>query len=191
MIDNKVKSRIVTTYRSASGEQMREGISWYPRYHRLAANSPVGSIKGAGVMAAISPNKRPKHIMSAAQKIFLMGTADKTGLGSDKANRILKGECPTKVLGGRLTLGLYESILYPHGDITPRVDKYSYELAIGKLVDRSVFERTMRNDNEFKIFADSYRAAADELSVSVPQVQAITWCVWRDKFYPRAQTKKD
>ena len=183
-----MQKNIIGVYRSATGAQMREGIDWYPGLQEVARNSDKNLTKSVGVMAAISPLKSRKHLIGAVPKIFLSGTADKTGLGADKGDRILRGECPTQVLGGQLVLSLFDSIMYPHGDINPRLDKFSYEVAVGRKVERSEYNSGMRRISEE--MSKAYREVALELNVSVPQLQAITWCVWRDTVYPNADIRK-
>lgn len=162
----------------ATDEEWREGTSWYADAHALALElSPDDVWRASGVIAAFSPMKRWETNVSLARRAFSTGTATgHTRAMNGLAQRILDGEPPMSVLKGDKTRSFCEAIaLEGMGDIAT-IDRHAHDIAMGCVFredDRTIGKRL------FRAMSDAYHVAARESSLSVNQIQAVTWVTWR------------
>ena len=92
--------------------------------------------------------------------------------------RILAGEKPLDVLGGRKVRAFYKAIVAPHGTSEPVIDRHAIAIYMG----RQVSERELlmvQNDKVMDRIQKAYKKASYELEVHHHKVQAITWSEWR------------
>src|SRR5882757_7454397 len=87
---------ILPVYRAARDEHIVAGLAWYADAHTFALSIAHGDVvKGAGVIAALSPQTSWATNMVIASRAFVEGFASgQTGANVDKANRIINGEHP-------------------------------------------------------------------------------------------------
>lgn len=171
---------IIAVYRGAVGWHVQEGISWYPDAHQIARDlSPANVAMGAGVIAAFSPQTPWGRNLTCAHKAFADGFASgHTGTVIKKVNLILSGADPETTLGGEKTTNFFRNIMRPLGnDVT--IDRHAYGIACGEPMGKRPLTLINRK-NGYEMFADLYREAAAIVGVAVPQLQAITWLVWRE-----------
>lgn len=179
---------ILAPYRAARPEQIAAGLAWYADAHTFALSIANGDlVKGAGVIAALSPQTSWAQNMVLASRAFVEGFASgQTGANVEKANRILNGESPDEVLGwnnpkaksGHKVRNFFRNIVDPTGPECT-IDRHAFDIAVGFETD-SATRGQLGRVGQYDIFADCYREAAKILGVPVAVVQAVTWVVWRE-----------
>ena len=120
---------------------------------------------------------------------MLIGTGYATGqtsVNNEKALRILEGEYPLDVLGGRKVVPFYKAIVNPTGDNPTVVDRHASAVYMG----RSLQERELNQLQSpviYKRISGAYVHAAKVRGVHPNVLQAQTWLQWRlDKGITRA-----
>lgn len=183
-----VVENILAPYRAARPEQISAGVQWYADAHTFALVIANGDlVKGAGVVAALSPQTSWAQNMTIAARAFADGFASgQTGANVEKANRILKGESPEDVLGwtnpnaksGHKVRNFYRNIVDPTGpEVT--IDRHAFDIAVGEETD-SATRGQLGRVGQYDLFADIYRQAAELVGVAPATMQAVTWLVWRE-----------
>lgn len=171
---------ILAVYRNARPEHLAAGLQWYPDAHTFARALSKGDVsKGAGVIAALSPQTSWAQNMTLASRAFVEGTATgHTGDALGKANRILAGEPPLDVLGGSKVRSFYANIVDPIGpDVT--IDRHAHDIAVGMPTDNKARGQLSRK-GVYELFADTYREVSALVSIPVAALQAVTWVAWRE-----------
>lgn len=183
MTDKPLVSNVLAVYNGASADAMRDGLSWYLDAHNYArVMLPHHVEMGAGIIAALSPmNGWENNKRKAAQLVRQNGDGTGCGLYRNvaKAVRIYNGETPLDVLGGDKVRAFYQTILDPHGDIDPVIDRHAFDIAVGERTDekrRGILSRK----GVYSEFAHVYREAALIAGIGSAQMQAITWVAWRE-----------
>lgn len=167
---------IIRAYRSATPGQVQRGRTWYATAHELATVLADGATrKGAGVLAALSANKRWTLNCALAERAFKIGRP--TGHVRDalrKAERIMLGEDPEDVLPmGSKTGMFFRCIADPSDPDAVVIDRHAHDIAVGETYgDR---ERGLSNANRYALLAHCYREAAQRLGELPSTVQAVTW----------------
>lgn len=188
--DTPLVSNVLAVYNGATAHQIREGLTWYHDAHnfaRILAGGNSGQFgfdakvaRAAGVIAAISPNTSWSANKTLARKAYVTGGA---GVGFPdkvtKVTRILSGEHPLDVLGGDKVRSFYSTILDPHGDTRPTIDRHAFDIAVGERRDESD-RGALGRKGVYEVFADVYRDAARIAGIGAPQMQAITWVTWKE-----------
>ncbi len=171
--------RAVLSY--ATPDQITEGMTWYARAHEIAAAHGDGDVwRSAGVFAAFSPQTPwNRNIMLATTALDNNRAPEGGTLGNSirAAARILAGEHSLDVLGGLKTRAFCDNIATAGVSDEITVDVHAFSIAMGTPVPAS--KMTMGK----RLYADiafAYREVAEDISVHGPQVQAITWVVWRE-----------
>lgn len=181
-----ITHNILRTYEAATPIEAARGHEWYDLAHLFADKISHGEIKkGAGVIAALSPQKDWLENMYLAQRAFEDGRASgHMGAFVKKADRILDGEEPLDVLGGNKVRAFYKLILDPTNAHDVCIDRHAFDIAVGEVTDdkaRKVLERARGYD----LIANLYRQVAKKVEVLPSQLQATTWVSWR-----KAKSKK-
>jgi len=179
---------IISVYRAARPEQIAAGLAWYPEAHDLAVLLAGGDLaKGAGVIAALSPQTSWSQNVKLATRAFTDGKASgQTGANVSKANRIMAGESPEDVLGwndpkaksGHKVRNFFRNIVNPVGPECT-IDRHAHDIAVGRQTD-NMTRGQLGRVGVYDLFADCYREAARRLGVPVAVLQAVTWVVWRE-----------
>lgn len=179
---------ILAVYRGARPEHIVAGMAWYGEaraFASLIANGDV--IKGAGVIASLSPQTSWAQNMTLATRAFSDGFASgHTGDNVTKANRILQGESPDEVLGwnnpkaksGHKVRNFFRNIVNPTGDECT-IDRHAFNIAVGHVSEKGSIGQLSRV-GQYDLFADTYRLVAAHVGIPVAALQAITWVVWRE-----------
>lgn len=184
--DTPSVSNVLAVYNGASAHNLREGLSWYLDAHAeaiiLSNLSGLSVSQTAGIIAALSPmNGWENNKRKARQLIAQHGDGTGCGLFRNvaKAVRIYNGEDSLDVLGGDKVRAFFATILDPHGDIDPVIDRHAFDIAVGERTDekrRGILSRK----GVYSEFANVYREAAKIAGIGSAQMQAITWVAWRE-----------
>ncbi|MFE5369226.1 DUF7178 family protein [Streptomyces mirabilis] len=167
---------IIDAYRSATPEQVARGRRWYATAHELAAMLADGETrKGAGVIAALSANKRWSDNVRLARGAFKIGRP--SGHFRDalrKAERIMRGDDPEDVLPMGLKTGhFFRCIADPSDPDAVVIDRHAHDIAVGEIYGSR--ERGLTTPNRYALLAHCYREAAQRLGELPSTVQAVTW----------------
>lgn len=180
---------ILKTYRAGSEEQYAAGIDWYSDAHNLAIDIADGDVwKGAGVIAAYSPLTPWWRNIELATDSLNTGIArtDTLGNSARAAQRIIDGEHPLDVLKGDKTRAFCENIALNGVSDNVTVDVHAFSIAHGTPIPSSQLKM---GKNLYREIADSYRRAAARENLMPTQMQAITWVIWRDRYFKKAARK--
>lgn len=196
MTDIPKVSNVLAVYNGASADALREGLSWYLDAHNfawlLAETWPNGQSvmpmigirhkRAAGIIAALSPMNHWENNKRKAMQLIRQN-GDGTGCGLyrnvDKAMRIYNGADPLDILGGNKVRAFYSTILDPHGDIDPVIDRHAFDIAVGEQTDEKR-RGALSRKGVYAEFAAVYREAALVAGIGSAQMQAITWVAWRE-----------
>jgi len=189
---------ILAVYDLATTGERREGMEWYNRANRVAAD--IASEHGisletaAGVIAALSPNNRwERNIVDAENVIraFSIGGAEEAenvkvctyGKMRTKAIQILEATSivdHASILNGRKITAFYRCIIGCSDAVC--IDGHAYSIWFG---DRLTMKQVPNIGKKLyaEIVSDYVEAARilseNGTSVTAFEVQAITWCAWR------------
>lgn len=171
---------VLATYEAANSQRTREGRTWYNRANRFAGTIANGDTRqGAGVIAALSPQKQWVDNQWLAVRAFQTGVA--TGQvfrANGVAQRILDGEDPDVVLSGPKVRAFFSLIADPHMSLAVCVDRHAHDIAVGRITDEKT-RKILERKGGYDYVASVYTTAADVIGVLPSSVQAVTWCHWR------------
>jgi hypothetical protein len=177
-------SRHIERYYTELPEEHRNGGAlWYHRAANLAEDIGRGNLhKGAGIIAALSPQTGWAHNVEIAKKA---GRGNFSGLHTgdniEKAKRIYEGEDPMDILGGHKVRNFYQNISRPDDPEPVTIDRHAHDIAINKRLGGPVGKdvRGLSSDNRYQHFLDAYHSAAHRLDEPrTNSVQAATWLHW-------------
>lgn len=176
-------SKVEQLFKQASRHQLEEGLRWYEEANRIAlgmarlASKPLSAM--AGVIASLSPSTSWERNLEEAYALSLGQPINHTTYPNNvlKAKRILAGEEPLSVLGGRKVRAFYSLILNPSSE----------EVCIDRHALRACTRRRWQSDQEHVRFLKSqydrcamaYRVVARKHSIRPHQAQAVVWTVQR------------
>lgn len=175
-------SRIIAAWERATPDQRAEGRLWYRVAHdraRLIADGDV--VKGAGVIAALSPQKEwglNKRMAEAALR------GEKVGHLSDALNKcaaIISGADPLDVLPVNLKTGnFYRNILDPADPDPVTIDRHAHDVAAGVAYvgrgGKDIYgNRGLSNVNRYGALAHCYREAGYRKGELPGALQAGVW----------------
>lgn len=169
---------IVAVFNRATDTEYEAGASWYNDAHALALDlSPNDPWRGAGVISAFSPVcPWPRNVI-LARNTFDTGIATgHTSVFNSYAQRIHDGEYALDVLNGDKQRAFAAAIATNGNSDIATIDRHAHDIAQGRVFtdkERKIGKRL------FRTMSNHYREAAFEVNVSVSQIQAITWVVWR------------
>lgn len=179
---DRMVTNVLSTYEVATPKQIKEGMAWYELAHLFGYKISGGNARqGAGVIAALSPQKKWLDNAYLAARAFETGVAKgQVFRANGVAQRILDGEDPDLVLSGPKVRAFFSLIADPGNSASVCVDRHAHDIAVGQVTDdkaRKILERK----GGYDYVASVYSVAAEELSVLPSQVQAVTWCRWREE----------
>lgn len=182
---------VLAVYRDATFSAFSTGMTWYDDAHNFAKTlDPVRFHRAAGVIAALSPlqgweqNKRKAAQLYAQDGVVQWnGNANGIGLSTSvrKAVRIYQGEDALDVLTAPKTRAFFLTIVDPTGDHDPVIDRHAFDIAIGKRTNDSA-RTILGRKGEYDRFSAVYREASALVRIGTAQLQAVTWCAWRERF---------
>lgn len=186
--DTPLVSNVLAVYNGATADQIRFGLTWYSDAHNyarlLSSTYDISVAQAAGIIAALSPMNGWENNKNKAMQLIRQGNGTGCGLyrNVEKAMAILLGGFdvnPLDILGGDKVRAFYQTILDPHGDIDPVIDRHAFDIAVGENTDekrRGILSRK----GVYANFAAVYREAAIIAGIGAAQMQAITWVAWRE-----------
>lgn len=181
-VQDQYVSNVISVWDSADFEQLMRGLNWYRNANQLAYMIADGNTAmGAGVIAALSANKRWSENIKLATSAFENGAAAGTfGDAIRKASRIMAGESPETVLPmGAKTGHFYRCILDPNDPEPVCIDRHAHDIAVNERYGSQ--DRGLSKKPRYELIANVYREAAKQIGV-IPQVlQATTWVVWIER----------
>ena len=176
---------ILSCFESGTTNEITEGMHWYDETHNFALSlSPDNVWRGAGVIAAMSANQKWEVTYRNTIRAFESGTAIghtpslHTREMCGQAERIMRGEHPLDVMGGQKVRAFASAIADPAGSDIATIDRHAHDIAMGR-----VFSDKERKIGRvlFRTMSNHYREAAFEVGISVAQIQAVTWVIWRNR----------
>lgn len=175
-------SRIVAAWENATDDQRERGRLWYLVAHDLAKYLAGGDVvKGAGVIAALSPQKE-WHLNTRMAAKALRG--EPVGHLSDalrKCAAILAGADPAGILPMALKTGnFYRNILDPADPDPVTIDRHAHDVAAGLpyvgIGGKDMFgNRGLSNVNRYAALAHCYREAGYRVGELPGHLQAGVW----------------
>lgn len=171
---------ILSVYSRATPAEREEGMTWYDRQHALALElCPDDVWKGAGIIAAFSPNTHWNHnVVLAKRFVDSDGTMDSGTIRRHIAwaREIYNGAHPLDVFKGDKTRAFASAIADPSNSTIATIDRHAHDIAMGRVYVES--ERKI-GKRVFRELSDAYVDAAFWCDIGVAQMQAITWVAWR------------
>lgn len=172
--------RILEMIESAEPDIKDAGMIWYSSASdmakTLAKKGDITFRQSCGILASLSPGTRWERNIEEARAMILGKDTKFTTYPKnvDKAYRILNGEDPATVLGGRKVTAFYSLFMDPEDPDTVVVDRHAVRICC---------TYPFASDNEAQQFlriaydrcADAYRKAAKKLWILPHQAQAIAW----------------
>lgn len=184
---------VTRLFRTATPEQIQSGRDWYANAYRaaweLAAEHNTSMVVAAGVISATSPlNSWGANVRLAGRVLAAGGTKNDgyLGAGLAKANAIILGADIESTLRGLKTVNFYRSIRSA-GAEGVTIDRHSWSVAVNHRYEGG--EIPSLSNARYESAAECYRRAASILSdesgatLSAAEVQAVTWELWRRKFW--------
>ncbi len=167
---------ILDVWDSATVEQREKGRQWYPVAHDVA-EMMFGDVQvGAGVIAALSANKRWNENIKLAEQCAAGNVRGHVQNALTKVRRILAGQYPADVLPDSKTGHFYQCIANPDHPTAVVIDRHAHDVAVGKVCGND--ERGLSTKSRYDALADCYRSAASVLGELPSVVQATVWVVW-------------
>ena len=181
--------RIMETYKGATKEQLEEGMHWYEKAHDIASKMAPGNVeKGAGIIAALSPQTGWGRNLMLAGQMIQTGTTRHTTDSLQKAERILQGEKPLDVLRGQKVTSFYKNIVDPSEPHTVTIDRHAHDIAVGvpfrgpKKSDEPSPDLGLGEKGRYDFIADVNREASERLGIPIAnKTQSTTWVVHRGR----------
>ena len=172
---------IISTWNLATPEQIDRGRGWYPHARELAELMSEGNVRaGAGVIAALSPQKSWEQNVRIAERSFEMGQV--RGNVRDacvKAENIMPGFDPLDILpDDSKTWNFFRCIIDPADPEPVVIDRHAHDVAVGEIYGSR--DRGLSNKRRYATIAHAYREAARRLDEIPSVVQAVTWTVQVD-----------
>ena len=175
----KVRERyvqnILTAWHAATPDQVARGRVWYRTAHELATMLSDGNPRpAAGVIAALSANKRWTHNQQLAADAWGGKIHGHTGAVLRKVAAILGGADPEEILPmGSKTGMFFRCINDPTDPDAVVIDRHAHDVAVGRRYgDR---DRGLSSKRRYAMLAHCYREAALRLGELPSTVQAVTW----------------
>jgi hypothetical protein len=172
---------IMRVYESATDSEYREGMEWYNNQHDIALSfTPDDVWRGAGIIAAYSPNNEWKRNLYLATQTLITGTPRTDYLPKQvaKVERILNGEPTLDVLRGKKERAFAAAIATNGQSDIATIDRHAHDVCVGRVTDEGKKHIPTKT---FNLMVEHYRQASYEAGIMVAQMQAITWVVWRNR----------
>lgn len=166
---------IIAAYLASTSTQRERGRNWYPTARDLAYIIGDGDIrKGAGIIAALSPNKRWLENVKLANQAHEGNVRGHTGVTLTKVRKIMNGEDPIMVLPMSLKTGhFFRNIVDPYDPDPVTIDRHAHDVAVGEVYGER--NRGLDVKNRYATLALAYRLAARRLGILPSVLQATVW----------------
>jgi hypothetical protein len=173
-VDDMVQN-IVDAWNDCTDQQKLDGADWYWEAHGLAKLIGRGNVRmGAGVIAALSPNKRWDINKRIALRTLDGDVSGHVGNAIAKATAIMQGTDPTEVLPmARKTGHFFMNIVDPSDPNWVTIDRHAYRVATCEWDNGDPHITVVM----YRLCVEAYQRAAAILGQTPSTVQAATW-VW-------------
>lgn len=202
----KIHNRLRGSWRNIvnlpiSTVNIQAGHDWYAEANTTAHAIGVlagyigaeATVIGAGVIAALSPQRDWDVNISHAILLVTEGIRKHYQVQHDKAVAIVEGKEPMSVLGHRAfkTKPFFQAIVNPNNDWSqPVIDRHAVAVYMG----RSVTDKEIGALDSPKVYgriAGAYVKAAKVTGLNHHVIQAMTWIQWRqDKGYTQTASRQ-
>lgn len=175
----EVEQNLHDAWNATTSVQRLRGAMWYPAANDFAHVIGRGDIvRGAGVLAATSPNKSWNDNRRIAVNIFDGVYGGQVGNALDKARRIMEGWNPEDVLPmGKKTGHFYMNILNPSDCGWVTLDRHAIRCATGEW-DNGEPRITQA---QYAPFATAFKNVAFSVGVLPSVFQAGLWIYARER----------
>ncbi len=175
---NVLVSNIITAHHNMNSKvpaAVSEGYNWYDRAREAAEKLGGGNAQmGAGIIAAMSPQRNWDENLRLAHQIRKTGTSGQTSVQNKKALRIMEGENPEDILGKLKEGNFYKNIYNPNDPTAVTVDRHAHDVAINQKIGGR--NRGLSADGRYDTFHRAYTTAAGHLGIETPsRLQASVW----------------
>lgn len=177
-MDTDYAANVMMTYRRATAADILEGMTWYESAREIAREAET-VVKGAGIIAALSPRMPWHRNVSLAREAFQRDlTGGALGASIVKVNAIRAGIHPHAALGkGLKTQSFFANILDPSNRLVVTVDTHAIKVA--------GLNRDSVTPRMYADIARGYMEAAAYVGILPQQIQAITWTTYRRENPPK------
>lgn len=175
----EVEQNLRDAWRNTTSLQRYKGAAWYPQAHNFAYVISDGDIlKGAGVLAATSPNKAWNDNRRIAVDVFHGIYGGQVTNALDKARKIMAGFHPVEVLPMHKKTGnFFQNILDPNDDGFVTIDRHAIRVATSEW-DNGEPRIT---EKQYGQFALAFKNVAQSVGVLVTVFQAALWIYARER----------
>ncbi len=158
------------------------GKDWYKTSRDTAEKATdTRGPAACGIVAALSPQTSWAQNIKNAKTLVETRNAPTLGSSVGKALRILDGEHPMDILGGRKVRAFYMNLNHPNIVDHVTVDRHAVNIALGGIVDGS--QKALELSGNYDMVQNAYIAVSELWeggnSLNPNQVQAATWVAWR------------
>jgi len=166
-----------------SQEEWKYGLAWYQSAARaaevIAEQTDSDRSTAAAVIAALSPRVRWSYNVADAIAIADGATSGFMAIGRNvvKAWRIIAGESPSDVLGGRKVRSFWRNIAHPYTSADVTIDVWTLRALVDDTRTDHYVERYafLARRGVYDAISDGVRRSADERGIMPHQVQATVW----------------
>lgn len=172
-------ANIIAAWHNSTESDRERGRCWYPVAHDIAEEIGDGDVrKGAGVLAALSPQKSWDANVALATDACNGNAHGHIADALRKVGEILAGSDPVDVLPQHAkTWHFYRNILDPTDPDPITIDRHAHDIAVGEVYGSA--NRGLNNATRYATLAHAYREAARRLNVLPNVLQATTWVAHR------------
>lgn len=182
-------TNLLSVFDAATDAEMASGTVWYSdRASQVVDDivSAAGTVgtkitrrQAAGILAALSPSTSWGNNCAGAIEFVLTGHCTvQDARNNDKAARILAGDSPDDVLGGRKVRSFFRNIAEPTvvGPVT--IDRHALSILFAQPLNERQ-QKVLEKLGAYTFAASIYRTVARRLGIAPHELQAITWQAWR------------
>jgi hypothetical protein len=170
----------------ATAQEVAEGTVWYTEAHHFClTNAERFGLRVevvAGIVSALSPATDWERNKSDALQVLLGNRSHGYGTygpNVEKAFRIRDTSAGEDISGFFLapkTFNFYHNIVNPNAAEFVTIDRHALSVAMGATRADKAVKLT-----EYRELTKAYKKAADKAGLLPADLQAITWCVWRNR----------
>ena len=175
---------------AATAAEWEAGALWYPAAHKIASEIFSDPATGAGVLAALSPQRAwAANVQDARDLAAGRRPRYATRANLAKAQAILDGSPWQTVLGdprttrrtsrGAKVRNFAACIADPWDPWAVAIDRHAFDVAVGRITSDAERERILARVGVYDRFARTFRAAARATGEAPNVIQAVSWVTWR------------
>jgi hypothetical protein len=146
-----------------------EGLTWYEKANVWCRSLAYDWEPVAWALAVLSPRNSWNRNKDDLVSLMRTGTCSAIGYAVKRAVRILAGEDPELVAGGRKVRSFGRNIAYPHNSLDVTIDSH-----MGKVMGLADI-RYLERRGVYDALANAVRAVAPDHGVAPHQLQAALW----------------